>query len=1001
MVGTSFPPEHLNAQNEPSLSWLRRRLIAFLILAYRTAAAATRLPVGRPTVGVVLPFASVVVLLTSYLPCVAQQTTTSPSEIPEAKIDTLQKELTDAGDGTSTTRKRRAYKNVVRSGAKLLEASASALNRWHVWEIVFQAHKRLLVLDNSDRNREALLETCVKLAQAPDKHALFRLEADLLLSEKALSAKDATFEERTKAIEVMIERYRGTPAEAKSLMMAVQIAPKLQAFELQERIVDALGERFAGDADVIEFRRQQLGLRRLDVLFAGTFTRADDVVLSFPADLMGQLSVMVFWSHKTPGFQEYLEGIKEQQRLYPGRFEVFSFNLDELPDAGAGTLRGLQLDWTVMRLPGGKQSQAFRTYARKDPIGILVNAFGHALLTPTLVEDVEQAKLGVRGVPSVMSTLKRRLDDARYLSQLQSLLIGDVLVTVSDGGLDAALPPELKLAQLRLGKEADEKLARTAESVSTETLRSIQECFTPAPFRYRLTTSEALANYEKAEKLCGEAIKQHPTAPDLWIVRNRRIIALLGMWNLASEPKYLQQAAREARTSLAANLPPGADIVPRFCLAKKALRQGDSQPESVILELIEKTGGDKAPYSAYAAAAILSLDANSRELHNRYRNTLLAAPDGAHGVLWPMVSLLRDRIYAYRLLKANYIHKERESVRGHMINHGGPPMTRSLPTVTLKTLDGKTLSLPRDTRGKLTLLVFVEPSAEPNAEFPIDADQNENDTPRQGHSMLQYACDLADKHVNQDVTTIAAFLTEDAERIDALMKMRKLTCQAAIVPGGLANPMVRRLGVLSADRIPNMFLLRRDGSIAWHASGLPYEDSAEFVALLAAKVHIESCEVKTAYELLQKGKLKEAARVFGGPYLPWPPDRYGWRPPRYHGQALAYMGLQDWNAAIESIEKAIDAQKLRYFQGMRYDKNAANWRKEAATVTINNPDDTLVDLWNIRAEILDKLGRMDEAAQMRKRAAVPARADTPSPYKSTHEKLKDWLKQHRMKTQKS
>jgi tetratricopeptide (TPR) repeat protein len=297
----------------------------------------------------------------------------------------------------------------------------------------------------------------------------------------------------------------------------------------------------------------------------------------------------------------------------------------------------------------------------------------------------------------------------------------------------------------------------------------------------------------------------------------------------------------------------------------------------------------------------------------------------------------------------------------------------------------------------MTLLVFVEPSAEPDAEFPIDVGEGEDKKPH--HHYLQFACDLADRHVNKGVTTIAAFLSEDAERINALMKTRGLTCQAAIVPGGLANPMVRRLGVLSADRIPNVFLLRRDGSIAWHASGLPYGDAEKFVHLLAAKVHIETCEMETACEVLEKGNFEEAARLFGGPYLPWNPDRYGWRSPRYHGQALAYMGLKDWNAALESIEKAIDAQKLRYFSGRR-DKNPERWREEAATVTLNNPDDTMAELWNTKAEILDKLGRRDEAAQMRKRAAGPARTDDPSPYKSIHERLKDWLKQHRMETQK-
>ena len=926
-----------------------------------------------------------------------QDPATPAARIPAKEIGALQQELAEAGGASSSTRQRRAYKSVVRDGEELLDNSPAAPNRWRVLEIVFQSQKRLLGLENSEDNRSALLATSAKLAKAPDEYAELRLEADLLLSEQRLSAKNADVKERAEALAELIERYRGTPAEAKSLMMAARIAPKLQAFELQKRIADALGERFAGDPSVIEFRRQQLGLARQDVLFAGTYTRADGVVLRFPADLMGRQSVMVFWSRKTEGYEAYLKMIKKVQDELPGQFEVFSFNLDELPDAGASALKALGLNWTVMRLPGGKKSQAFRTYGINDPVGFLVNAYGHALLAPASLNAAEQVKLGVRGIQMGMATLERRLDDPRFLSQLQSLFVGDVLVTEPDGPLDAALPPELKMVPKGSGKEASAKLARTADSVPVETLRAIQECFTPVPFRYRLKTAEALANYEKAEKLCGEAVRQNPVAPDLWIVRNRRIIALLGMWNLTGEPKHLEQAAQEARTTLTAKLPPGADIVPRFCLAKEALRQGDSAPESVLQDLIEKTGGAEAPPSAHAAAAILALDANARDLHDRYRATLLAAPDGGNPLLWPMVSFLRDRTHSYRLLKGNYINKERGSVRSYMINHGAPPMSELLPAVTLKTLDGRTLSLPQDTNGKMTLLVFVEPSAEPDAEFPIDVGEGEDKKPH--HHYIQFACDLADRHVNKGVTTIAAFLSEDAERINALMKTRELTCQAAIVPGGLANPMVRRLGVLSADRIPNVFLLRRDGSMVWRASGLPYGDSEKFVNLLAAKVHIETCEVETACEVLEKGNFKEAARLFGGPYLPWNPDRYGWRSPRYHGQTLAYMGLKEWDAALESIEKAIDAQKLRYFSGRR-DKNPAIWRKEAATVTINNPDDTLVELWAVKAEILDKLGRRDEAAQMRKRAAEPARADDSSPYKSTHERLKNWLKQHRMETQK-
>jgi hypothetical protein len=910
--------------------------------------------------------------------CPAAEPAAPPSGIPEAKIAALQTELADAGVATSTLRKRRAYKSVARHGEDLLETSLAAAKRWSVLGIVFQARTRLLGLDNSDRNREALLEICAKLAEAPDEHAELRLEADLLLSEMALSTKGADVQARTRALEELLKRYQGTPAEAKSLIIASQIALKLGALDLKKTLFTTMRERFPAHPAVIQWRRKHVGSAMLEVLFAGSFERVDGVPLSFPLDLMGHLSLMVFWSQDTPGVELYLKQVKELEVQYPGRFDFFSFNLDELPDGGMATLRKLELDWTVMRLPGGRNHPAFRSYAQNDPAGIFVNAYGRAALAPKGTQGKKMDTFG-RALPSPEGTEgetfaleARRISDARYLAQLQSLFIGDFLVTA----------------------EPDQR--------QTPKLAAIQACFIAAPFRYRLKPGQALANYTKAAKLCADAIKTEPKA-DIAAIRNRRIIALIGMWNLAGEPAHLAEAVKEAKAALATTLPPGADLVARFCLVKDTLRTSEPvKMEAAVSAFLADCGGAKAPASAVAAAAILALDANARGLHERTGATLLAAGEIDNPMLWPIVAFMRDRVHTYKLLRANLVshgrqHERQVSIRGYMSNFVGEPRTDRLPEIALKTLDGGTLSLPQDTTGKLTLLVFLEPSAEPDAEFPIDIGEGEDKRPH--HNYIQFACDLADRHVNKDVTTIAAFLSEDAQRINALMKTRELSCQAAIVPGGLANPMVRRLGVLSADRVPNVYLLRRDGSIAWHASGLPYEDSERFVNMLASKVHIETYEMETAYEALKQGNFKEAARVFGGPYLPWNPDRFGWRPPRYHGQALAYMGLKDWNAALESIEKAIDAQKLRYFQGRR-DKNPEQWRKEAATVTINHPDDTLVELWDTKAEILDKLGRKDEAAHMRKRAAEPGRADVRSPYKSTHERLKDWRKQYRMETQK-
>jgi len=852
-------------------------------------------------------------------------------------------------------------KNVARRGQALLKEAPEAPNRFVVLGIIFQSQKRLIRLENRQENRTAIFKTCRKLMDAPDEYAEYRFEAEMLLSERDLAAAEATVADRAKALQEIVARYRGTPAEARSLMIASLIATKLQAFDLEKTLFDTMRDRFGGHHDVIQWRRKHSGLGKLEVMFSGTYTRADGVPLHFPLDRMGHLCIMVFWSRETPGFELYLKQIKELEVQYPGRFNVFSFNLDELSDAGMATLRKLELDWTVMRLPGGRKSKAFRTYAQNDPVGIFVNAYGRAMLAPTAKQEEK------------FTLSHERNSDDRYLAQLQSLFIGDFLVV-----------------------DEDERPTTNSQQ-PTSKLAAVQACFALPPLRYRLTQEEALANYSKAAKLCSDAMKGAPEAPDLWTVRNRRIIALLGMWKLAGEPKHLDEAVKEAKVAIAMKLPPGADVVPRFCLAKAALRRGENG-ESVLPDFVEATGGTRAPASAVAAAAILALDANLRDLHERYRARLLAIPDGDNPMLWPVVAFLRDRVHTYDLLRANCISRlrlhERASVRGRIINLGGTSTTDRLPTIALKTLNGATLDLPRDTNGKLTLLVFVEPSAEPNAEFRIDADEEGKDQKEPHHSFLRHACNLADRHVNKDVIAIAAFLSDDAERINALMKTRKLTCQAAIVPGGLANPMVRRLGILSADRTPNVFLLRRDGTIAWHASGVPHVDNFAWVHLLATKSHIEVCEVKHAYKAFEKGDFKEAARVFGGPYLPWPPDRFGWRGPRYHGQAIAHMGAKKWDAALESIDKAIDVRKLKYFQGRR-SKNPANWRKEAATVTVEKPDDVLVELWATKAVILDKLGRKKDAAKMSRRSKEPASTESSSVYKLFHERLKNWRVSHK------
>ena len=177
----------------------------------------------------------------AYLPVSFAQQPGGAENIPDKAIASLRKDLSELEvDGSSASRLRRAYKSIVRDGEDLIEASPEAPNRFRVINVIFESQKRLLGVENNDRNRETLFETSEELAKAPDQYADLRLEADLILAERSLAQNNADLEERTKSLDELIARYRDTPGETKSLMVASQIAPKLEAFELEKTILAAL-----------------------------------------------------------------------------------------------------------------------------------------------------------------------------------------------------------------------------------------------------------------------------------------------------------------------------------------------------------------------------------------------------------------------------------------------------------------------------------------------------------------------------------------------------------------------------------------------------------------------------------------------------------------------------------------------------------------------------------------------------------------------------------------
>jgi hypothetical protein len=830
------------------------------------------------------------------------------SLIPEAEVTALKEELAEPTKGRSAVEIRRGCKVVIRKIGPILEANPGAPNRYDLLEVLFNGQRRLLSLEMTEQNRDALFATCATLSEAPDGYAEIRLEADLLLSERDLAAVDALVAERVTALRAIIAKYRGTSAELHSLTIAALIAAKLQDFDLEQELHRRLSSRsFSADHKAIAFRRRSHTLSRLAVMFGGTYESLGGLSIRFPFDRLGHQYLVIFWSlnsDEIEGYEVFLSRIREQQERFPGTFEVYSFNLDELPDAGQRILAKAGVNATALHLPGGRSSSAYRAYARTDPMAIFVSAQGHATLGRGQIVPWPRPSPARANVPASPGPgLGMWLDDNSYLGQLRSLFIGEFLVGSSS-------------AEQGMGMGA------------------IQSCFVPAPLRYRLTQQDALANYRRAEKLCAAEIKKHPKADDLWAVRNRRIVALLGMWKLACDSKYLDEAVEEAKLTLSMELPPGADVVARFCLATEALREGGVGLEALLKAFVDGEGGKAPPAIALAAAAIVAIEANAPALYEAYRGRFLGLADEDDPALWDVLSFLHDRQHNYRLFWPNpgrwgYTRRQRYQVRYLISGLDRPAQTKRLFAATLKELDGQDVRIPGDTAREMTGVIF--------AELP------ERDADRE--LFVKRVKDYASQFSKRDVPVVVAFLSDDVSAVTSLVKECEGAFRAAIVPGGLENPLVRRLGILAADRIPNPFLLQGDGTIAWSISGLTYPiQSGDVPSAVSASIgiNIEKQRTDRAFEPLDQGDFKQAISLLDAQL---PPQKAvdPWTHDRLHGRALARMGLKDWEGALKDIEAAQTQLGRQSRHGVRVHQGSA-------------------EMHLVRTAILKNLGRAKEAA---------------------------------------
>ena len=827
------------------------------------------------------------VLVSVSLPALGQN---QGGGIPAAEITGLDAKLEKAEESASAARKKLAIRRVIREAEELIKKYPTAPNRYDAQGVLFRSQQALVRLDNSTKNRKAFLETSKKLAAAPNEYAALRLDADLLLTQAESARKGADSHARADALRPLVERYRDTDVEPKVIRIAMIMALELGNTKLVNDLRKVVAERFPGNMDLINFQREKLAGQVFGAPFIGTFERSDGTMARFPMDFLGITTAIYCWSKEGDGLEDLKALAADWKKAKvehnaAGRFQFVSMNMDDLPDAGEGTLREHGLDWQALKIPKGQENPIYQTYVKRDtPTIVIVSPNGYVALYQS---GGRSNRTYERRLQSMLASPWAQ---SHNTSLLQSIYSGEFLVMQPNGDFNPAAPPELKAI----------KQGPISGSIPADELRAIQSCFIQPPLRYSTPQNQVVENYEKANSLCLAAIAAHPKASDLWIVRNRRITALMGLWKTLGDQKAFTSAVAEAKAAIESGYPKGADVVAQLCLARQALRAPDANPKEVIENFVKSAGGTESSGPALLAASLLALDTGGRLLHDQYRQTFLSKY-ATDPTMWTATTFLLDRYLRYWLYHPPYMAGWTYGRRqGYFLAIGKPEEARRTFQTELKTLNGETVKIPESSEGKWTVISFVPTAA--------------------GNGYLRRYASFVSARPFQDTNLIVAVLDDDVETAGKLLKEKAAELEkrrqqpdsfpTLLVPGGLQNPIVRKLGMITDEEKPknNILMLRPDGSIAVALSGLVMGAQKGSVIQNVIEFHDEEMIDKA----LAKGDLDEAKRLAfaHAPVEQVRPEDAprNWKPkkltvPHLRSRAKVYLAMGELKAAQADIQE--------------------------------------------------------------------------------------------------
>jgi sulfatase modifying factor 1 len=691
-------------------------------------------------------------------------------EVPAAFLDRLRamyvSEETPTPDISDGDKVRR-YETILREGAWAERQHPKAPNLYQVRELMLAAAKGLATLEGTAEARERLMDLTHRLAKAdapPDTRVL----ADLLILRSRLDALADCPSEAADEIDLFVARYAETPAAYKALMGAADLCRIVDAGLNRQQYLRQLAQKHFSTPGVAEFLETEGASPFVGRLINARLSTLDGSPLRLPRDTMGKVTVLHFWSLGKSGLGVHDGGVMAAYKKHrKNGLEIVGINIDADRGEVSRFVRNNGLEWIQTCSGLGLKDETLQHFRVPTlPAYWLIGPDGRAIAN----SYYQNWAAFSNAVHYNLCLLREMVARVPYYRSGEFLLdVPQVFQTAAPGAggvpverLDAIrravfLPPSL-------GPTADQKAERLRHVLQQG--RSVEE--------------------------------EYPGAAQLAVVRNWMLVAARWLSTETRDAERAKQAQEIAGRILASGTEGGPRLLADYIRAAGELaakRTSHEEAAQRIIAFVQSYARTEICWAAEILGVVLASECGEEET----RATLVRDLRDQSAEHQPKVrGFLRD--VCNLSVDARSPHHYLLSLTAAAGPHR-PAQPRTIQEA-LPRLDGRTLRLPDDVKGRIVVVHFWSLACPPETTVPLSVHPGaRNDLEPGPHS---------------DYIVVGVNLDQSRPEVEAFVKDRYKNWIHVFSGKGWDDPLARELDVYG---LPRTVVLDREGRLfRW---GLP------------------------------------------------------------------------------------------------------------------------------------------------------------------------------------